>query len=146
MNVDEAVTQGVEVGLSTPLGNTLDLGASYTYTDSEQKSGEFEGEPLTQLPEHLATLSLNWFPTNRLSPWIKATYRGKESQPNTGPSQDALIAPSYTLLDAGLGYQLTDAAQIKVGVYNLSDREITDAEYGLVEDGRRYWVALNIGF
>ncbi|MBS8241677.1 ligand-gated channel protein [Marinobacter lipolyticus] len=146
VNVDEAVTQGVEVGLSTPLGNTLDLGASYTYTDSEQKSGEFEGEPLTQLPEHLATLSLNWFPTNRLSPWIKATYRGKESQPNTGPSQDALIAPSYTLLDAGLGYQLTDAAQIKVGVYNLSDKEITDAEYGLVEDGRRYWVALNIGF
>lgn len=146
VNVDEAVTQGVEVGLSTPLGNTLDLGASYTYTDSEQKSGEFEGEPLTQLPEHLATLSLNWFPTNRLSPWIKATYRGKESQPNTGPSQDALIAPSYTLLDAGLGYQLTDAAQIKVGVYNLSDKEITDAEYGMVEDGRRYWVALNIGF
>ncbi|MCC4284156.1 ligand-gated channel protein [Marinobacter salarius] len=146
VNVDEAVTQGVEVGFNSPIGTALEASASYTYTDSEQKSGEYEGEPLTQLPEHLATLSLNWFPTDRLSPWIKATYRGKESQPNTGPSQDALIAPSYTILDTGLGYQLTDNAQIKAGVYNLFDKEITDEEYGLVEDGRRYWLALNIGF
>ncbi len=146
VNVDDAVTQGVEVGFNSPIGTNLEVGATYTYTDSEQKSGEYEGEPLTQLPEHLATLSLNWFPTDRLSPWIKATYRGKESQPNTGPSQGALIAPSYTMLDSGLGYQLTDNAQIKAGVYNLFDKEITDEKYGLVEDGRRYWLALNIGF
>lgn len=146
VNVDEAVTQGVELGFNSPIGSTLELGASYTYTDSEQKSGEYEGEPLIQLPEHLASVSLNWFPNDRLSPWVKATYRGKESQPNTGPSQDALIAPSYTILDTGLSYQLTDAAQIKAGVYNLFDKEITDEEYGLVEDGRRYWLALNIGF
>ena len=45
-----------------------------------------------------------------------------------------------------MGYQLTDNAQIKAGVYNLFDKEITDEEYGLVEDGRRYWLALNVGF
>ncbi|MEE3118219.1 MAG: TonB-dependent receptor, partial [Pseudomonadota bacterium] len=146
VNVDEAVTRGVEFGLTAPLTATLDLATSYTYTDSEQKSGEYEVEPLTQLPEHLATVSLNWFPTNRVSPWLKATYRGKESQPNTGPSQSATIAPSYTIVDTGLGYQLTDAATVKVGVYNLFDEDVNFDEFGYVEDGRRYWLALNVGF
>lgn len=146
VNVDEAVTRGAEFGLTAPLTATLDLATSYTYTDSEQKSGEYEGEPLTQLPKHLATVSLNWFPTNRVSPWLKATYRGKESQPNTGPSQSATIAPSYTIVDTGLGYQLTDAATVKVGVYNLFDEDVNFDEFGYVEDGRRYWLALNVGF
>lgn len=146
INVDEAVTRGVEIGLNSPIGNTLEVGASYTYTDSEQKSGEYEGEPLTQLPEHLASLSLNWYPNDRLSPWLRATYRGKESQPNTGPSQDATIAPSYTVVDTGLGYRLTDNTEVRAGVYNLFDKDVTFDEYGYVEDGRRYWLALNVGF
>lgn len=146
VNVDEAVTRGVEFGLQTPLTDTLDLAGSYTYTDSEQKSGEYKGEPLVQLPEHLASLSLNWRATDQLSPWIKATYRGEESQPNTGPSQNATIAPSYTLVDTGLGYRISDNTQLKAGVYNLFDEDVNYDEHALVEDGRRYWLALNIGF
>lgn len=146
VNVDDAVTQGVEVGVNSPLGEALSVGASYTYTDSEQKSGEYEGEPLIQLPKHLASLSLNWYPNDRLSPWLRATYRGKESQPNTGPSSSAIIAPSYTLVDTGLGYKLTDTATVKAGVYNLFDQDVNYDDHGLTEDGRRYWLALNVGF
>ncbi|QCF27547.1 ligand-gated channel protein [Hydrocarboniclastica marina] len=146
VNVDEAITRGVEFALRAPIISSLEIDTSYTYTDSEQKSGEYEGEPLTQLPKHIATVSLRWFLNERVSPWLSATYRGEESQPNTGPSQDALVAPSYTLVDTGLGYQLTDEAEVKAGVYNLLDKSVTTEEYGLVEDGRRYWLALNIGF
>ncbi|GHA93274.1 ligand-gated channel protein [Modicisalibacter luteus] len=146
INVDEAVTQGVEVSLSAPLTPTLELSTSYTYTDSEQKSGEYEGEPLTQLPKHQATAGLDWQATQRLSPWARVTYRGEESQPTTGPSSSALVAPSYTFVDTGIGYQLTDQAKVNVGVYNLFDETITYDEYGYVEDGRRYWVGLNVNF
>ncbi|SFI06731.1 ligand-gated channel protein [Modicisalibacter xianhensis] len=146
INVDEAVTQGVEVSLSAPLTETLEFSASYTYTDSEQKSGEYEGEPLTQLPKHQATAGLDWQATQRLSPWARVTYRGEESQPTTGPSSSATVAPSYTFVDSGVGYQLTEQAKINVGVYNLFDEEVTYDEYGYVEDGRRYWVGLNVNF
>ncbi|WP_136068157.1 ligand-gated channel protein [Modicisalibacter radicis] len=145
-NIDEAVTRGVELSLSAPLTETLEFSTSYTYTDSEQKSGEYEGEPLTQLPKHQVTAGLDWQASERLTPWARVTYRGEESQPTTGPSQNSLVAPSYTFVDTGFGYQLTRQARVNMGVYNLFDENVTYDEYGYVEDGRRYWLGLNVDF
>lgn len=146
VNIDDAVTQGVEASLSAPLSDTLALTASYTFTDSEQKSGEYAGEPLTQLPRHQVSASLDWDMSARLSQWTKVTYRGEESQPTTGPSQSAIVAPSYTFVDAGIGYQLNDSTTVNAGIYNLFDERITYDEYGYVDDGRRVWLGLNVAF
>ncbi|HBS16590.1 MAG TPA: ligand-gated channel protein [Halomonas sp.] len=146
VNIDDAVTQGVEASLSAPLSDTLALTASYTFTDSEQKSGEYAGEPLTQLPRHQVSATLDWDVNARLSQWTKVSYRGEESQPTTGPSQSAIVAPSYTFVDAGIGYQLNDSATVNAGIYNLFDERITYDEYGYVDDGRRVWLGLNVAF
>lgn len=146
VNIDDAVTQGVEASLSAPLSDTLALTASYTFTDSEQKSGEYAGEPLTQLPRHQVSATLDWDVNARLSQWAKVSYRGEESQPTTGPSQSAIVAPSYTFVDAGIGYQLNDSATVNAGIYNLFDERITYDEYGYVDDGRRVWLGLNVAF
>ena len=146
VNIDDAVTQGVEASLGTPLTDTLALTASYTFTDSEQKSGEYAGEPLTQLPRHQVSATLDWDVNARLSQWAKVSYRGEESQPTTGPSQSAIVAPSYTFVDAGIGYQLNDSATVNAGIYNLFDERITYDEYGYVDDGRRVWLGLNVAF
>ncbi|WP_311065126.1 ligand-gated channel protein [Halomonas sp. DWK9] len=146
INIDDAVTQGVEASLGAPLTDTLALTASYTFTDSEQKSGEYAGEPLTQLPRHQVSATLDWDVSERLSQWTKVTYRGEESQPTTGPSQSSIVAPSYTFVDAGIGYQLNDSATVNAGIYNLFDERITYDEYGYVDDGRRVWLGLNVAF
>jgi len=146
VNVDEAVTRGVEAAVSTTLARTLDLTLSYTYTDSEQKSGEYKGEPLNQVPKHLASLQADWRVTGRLSPWLAVRYRGEESQPTTGPSSSSLVAPSNTLVDAGLAFKLTPQATLNTGVYNIADKEIFQDEYGYVEDGRRYWLGMRVSF
>ena len=146
VNIDDAVTQGVEASLSAPLSDTLALTASYTFTDSEQKSGEYAGEPLTQLPRHQVSATLDWDVNARLSQWAKVSYRGEESQPTTGPSQSAIVAPSYTFVDAGIGYQLNDSTTVNAGIYNLFDERITYDEYGYVDDGRRVWLGLNVAF
>ena len=146
VNVDEAVTQGVEAALSTTFYRVLSLNLSYTYTDSEQKSGEYKGEPLNQLPEHLASLQANWQATDTVSPWLTVRYRGKESQPTTGPSSSAIIAPSNTLVDAGVGFRISPQAKLNTGIYNLADRKIFEDEYGYVEDGRRYWLGVTVNF
>ncbi len=146
VNIDDAVTQGVEASLGAPLTDTLALTASYTFTDSEQKSGDYVGEPLTQLPRHQVSATLDWDVNARLSQWTKVTYRGEESQPTTGPSQSSIVAPSYTFVDAGIGYQLNDSATVNAGIYNLFDERITYDEYGYVDDGRRVWLGLNVAF
>ena len=146
VNVDEAVTRGVEAAVSTTLARTLDLTLSYTYTDSEQQSGEYEGEPLNQVPKHLASLQADWRVTSRLSPWLAVRYRGEESQPTTGPSSSSIVAPSNTLVDAGLAFKLTPQATLNTGVYNIADKEIFQDEYGYVEDGRRYWLGMRVSF
>ncbi|WIX32116.1 ligand-gated channel protein [Salinicola sp. JS01] len=146
INVDEAITQGVELSLTTPLSETLSLTASYTFTDSEQKSGEYKGKPLTQLPRHLATATLDWNPRGRLSGWSRLTYRGEESQPTGGSSASTLQAPSYTLVDAGGSWEIAPQASFLFGIYNLLDKGVNYDDYGLTEDGRRYWVGINLAF
>jgi len=146
VNVDEAVTRGVEAALSTTLARSLDLTLSYTYTDSEQKSGEYQGQPLNQIPKHLASLQADWRVTPRLAPWLTVRYRGEESQPVTGPSSSSIVAPSNTLVDAGLAFKLTPQATLNTGVYNVADKEIFQEEYGYVEDGRRYWLGMRVSF
>ena len=146
INIDEAVTQGVEASVAAPLSEAVELTASYTFTDSEQKSGEYAGEPLTQLPRHQVSATLDWQVSSKLRQWTKVTYRGEESQPTTGPSQSAIVAPSYTFVDAGVGYQLNETTQLNAGIYNLFDEAIDYDEYGYVEDGRRVWLGLNVAF
>ncbi|MCK2042784.1 ligand-gated channel protein [Chromohalobacter sp. TMW 2.2308] len=146
INVDEAVTQGVELALSSPLTETLTLSTSYTYTDSEQKSGEYEGNPLTQLPKHQFSGTLDWTPVARLNAWTRLTYRGKESQPVEGPSSSSIRAPSYTFVDSGGSWQVTEQAKLMLGVYNMFDEDIGYDEYGYVNDGRRYWIGASLDF
>lgn len=145
-NVDEAVTQGVEMSLAAELMDNVSLRSSYTYTDSEQKSGEYAGQPLTKLPRHQLSTTLDWQVTPELTQWTRVSYRGKESQPTGGRSSSTIVAPSYTFVDAGIGYRITPSATVNAGIYNLFDEEITYDEYGYIEDGRRVWLGLNVSF
>lgn len=146
VNVDEAVTQGVEVGMSTRLARVIDLTLSYTYTDSEQKSGEYKGQPLNQVPKHLASLQADWRASETVAPWLAVRYRGEESQPLQGPSSSDIVAPSNTLVDAGIALHVTPSTTVNAGIYNLTDEEIGYDEYGYVEDGIRYWLGMRTHF
>ena len=146
INIDEAITQGFEMSVQAKLTKAIEFNANYTYTDSEQKTGQYAGSPLNQLPKHLIQTSLRWAINDHTSSWLRVHYRGEESQPTTGPSQDSLIAPSYKLADVGLNYGLTNDIKLGAGIYNLLDKNIGMEEYGYVEDGRRYWLSLAWSF
>lgn len=145
-NVDDAITRGVEASLSTPLTDTLDLTSSYTFTKSEQKSGQYAGQPLNQLPKHMFNVGLNWQATSRIDSWLKVTYRGKESDPTQGISASTTMAPSSTLIDFGGSYNVNKQVTMYAGVYNVLDKRVTYDDYGYVEDGRRYWLGMNVKF
>jgi len=144
-NIDEAEMQGLELTVDYRLTDTVTLNSSYTFTDSEQKTGEFRGEPLNRIPRHMANANIDWQAHSRLNLWLQANYRGKTSD-YLGRTSMSDGTPGYTLMDAGLMYRLTDTARVTAGVYNLANKEITNDTYGVVLDGRRLNLGLAVDF
>lgn len=54
-NIDEAVMQGVELTFNWEATDTIAVRGNYTYTDSEQQTGDYKGLPLTRTPKHMAS-------------------------------------------------------------------------------------------
>lgn len=144
-NVDEAIMQGVEVTLDYLIRPSLDVMASYTYTESEQKTGEFKGEPLTKQPRHMVNALLDWSVTPRFNAWLQGNYRSETSD-YLGRTAISEGTPGYGFVDVGGVYQLTDDLDLKAGLYNIANREVTDDTYGVVLDGRRLNVGLTLDF
>lgn len=147
VNVDKAITRGVEASISTPLSDSLRLNAGYTYTHSEQKSGEFKGNPLNQMPFHMANIGLNWQATEKINVWSKLSFRGAESATSGAASSGSTRNGSSTLLDLGGSYKVNKSVTLHAGIYNILDRRIDeDHGYDYVEDGRRYWLGVDARF
>lgn len=148
VNVDNAVTRGLEATLSADLTKQLKIKSSYTFTKSEQKSGEFAGRPLNQLPRHLLNVALDWNPTSQVNAWTKISYRGKESDSSGAASSGNFNQKAYGLLDAGGSYKLNKTVTLYAGIYNILNKEIVadGVNFDSVEDGRRYWLGMNVKF
>lgn len=144
-NIDDAEIQGVEFSLDYALTPALRLSASYTYTASEQKSGEFAGEPLNKIPKNMANVSFDWQASALLTAWAQANYRGRTSDFLSRTSMSS-GTPGYTFVDAGIVYRVTPTADLKAGLYNLANKEVTNETYGVVLDGRRVVVGLTVDF
>ncbi|MCG8164582.1 TonB-dependent receptor, partial [Brenneria goodwinii] len=145
INVDKATMRGVESTFNWDITDDLSLASSYTYTHSEQKSGEFKGKPLNQMPKHMFNSTLNWKATEDLGAWARVNYRGKTSE-YLGRTSMSSPTPSYTFVDLGATYQVTKDVQLLGGVYNVLDKRVDYETYETVLDGRRYNVGVNVTF
>ncbi|WP_163577277.1 TonB-dependent receptor domain-containing protein [Halomonas faecis] len=168
INVDEAETQGIELATRVQLSESVNLNLNYTYTDSEQKSGEQQGEPLTDTPKHAINGTLRWQATDRLSTWLSGEYRSERyrarEQIRGGASYDDLgDFKSYTLFHLGGSYRVTDAFTVSATVQNLFDKNFIDYghyvaqtrsgprdsygnRYANSEEGRRLWLSARYEF
>ncbi|MGO3892044.1 MAG: ligand-gated channel protein [Paenalcaligenes sp.] len=145
-NVDKAITRGIETNFSWDMAEDWTLKGTYTFTHSKQKSGPNKGQPLNQLPKHMASVSVDWTPTEQINTWARLNYRGKESQPVLTASSSDFRAPSYTFVDLGASYKLNKNVDLYAGIYNVFDKQVTYDDYEYVEDGRRYWLGLGVRF
>ncbi len=144
-NISEAQLRGVEITVDYGITTALTMAASYTYTESEQKSGEFKGDPLNKNPKNMANVSFDWQTTAALGLWLQGNYRGEASEYLSRTSlSDA--TPGYGFVDTGLNYKLNPDATVKAGVYNVLNRQVTNEDYDVVLDGRRLNVGLTVDF
>lgn len=146
-NVDKAEIKGIELTTDYDITENLAYKHSYTYTDSEQKSGDGEGHPLNDISKHMFNASLEYQASKNLNLWTQVNYRGKTagSTPSSR-SPEVTKQPSYTFTDIGLVYDLTKNIKLKAGVYNVANKEVNTDDSYYVLDGRRYAFAMNFRF
>jgi len=162
INVDEAQTQGIELATRLQLAPAWHLSANYTYTDSEQKSGEQAGEPLTDTPEHAVNATLRWQASERLSTWLSGEYRSERyrnrERVRGAPSfADLGDFEAYALFHLGGSYALSNNVTLSATLYNLLDKDFVDYRaydggnkygnaYANSEEGRRLWLSARYAF
>ncbi|WP_413480809.1 ligand-gated channel protein [Serratia proteamaculans] len=144
-NVDKANMRGVETTFGWQINKDWKWNTNYTYTSSEQKSGEFQGKALNQMPKHMINSVLDWQATNDVSLWSRVNFRSKTSEYLSRTSMDK-STPSYTFVDAGLSYKANKNLQVTGGVYNILDKTVDYEHYNTTLDGRRYTVGMTYNF
>ena len=134
-NVSDAEIYGLELNGDWQVTESLKANANYTYTHSEQKSGEYEGYALSEYPSSMANLSLTWSATRDLDLWSKASWRSRTPNVGTSTYYDA-----YALVDMGARYHLNKNITLMAGVYNLFDARANANGTRSVPiiEGRRY--------
>lgn len=145
INVDEATMQGVEASFDTELAEGVNLNTNYTYTETEQKSGDLKGQPLNQIPKHMFNATVDYNLNDALDVWTRLHYRSETSS-YLGRTSMSEPTPAYQFLDVGFNYQFTPSLKGKFGVYNLLDEKAEDADGDQVLDGRRYGISFVANF
>jgi len=144
-NVDEARIRGAEVTFSFPVGYRVSVNTNYTFTDSEQLSGDNEGNPLNDQPRHRANIGVDWRLNDATRLWTRARYKGRAEQvAGRGGLTDEY--PSYTLVDTGAIYRLTERVDVYGSVENVFDKTVDNDNFGRILDGRRYSAGVTVNF
>lgn len=138
-NINKALIQGIELGGRLILTDTLNLHGSYTFTDTEDKS---TGLQLSDRPDQNISAQLNWQPTEQLTTFVRASYVGKQLV------NGDLHEDGYTLVDLGLNYNLNENFQVRAGITNVGDTQLSEAAnmVGYTEDSRTYYVGFTTTF
>ncbi len=144
-NIGKAELRGVEVTFDAKLAEYTTLTANYTFTDTEIKSGQFKGQPLNGMPEHVFNVTVDHDLTDALNIWSRLHVRG-ETTPYLGRSSMSDPIPGYNFLDVGFNYKFAPNLKGKFGVYNVLDETAENADGEQVLDGRRYGVSFSASF
>uniref|UniRef100_UPI003B9DEB53 ligand-gated channel protein n=1 Tax=Aeromonas jandaei TaxID=650 RepID=UPI003B9DEB53 len=145
VNVDKANMRGVEGMMDWAINDKWSVSGSYTFTQSEQKSGPLAGNALNQMPRHMVNGSVDWQTTEDLNLWSRVNFRGETSE-YLSRVKMAEGTPSYTFFDMGLVYKANKHLDLTAGVYNLFDKTVDYSSYGTVLDGRRYNLGVTYNF
>ncbi|WP_039028767.1 TonB-dependent receptor domain-containing protein [Leclercia adecarboxylata] len=143
-NVSDAEIYGLELNGDWQVTSSLKANANYTYTHSEQKSGDYKGYALSDFPESMANVSLTWNAVNDLELWTKASWRS--TSPDIGKSSET---EAYALVDLGARYHLNKNVTLMTGIYNLFDANPiyrTSYNQSSMLEGRRYNFGARIEF
>ena len=149
LNIDKVVIDGIEFTTDYNITDYLKYKQSYTYTKSEQKSGDLKGYSLNAVPKNMFNAGLDWDLNDQVSLWTQLNYRGKTESHSYSSSTKAVTTTetkSYTFVDVGTVYKYDDKLEFAAGIYNVANKNVVEDGNSYVLDGRRYSIAMNVKF
>lgn len=128
--------KGIELETRVPVGGMAEFGLAYTYTDAVQPSGA----RISRVPRHLLTLSLDGTITDNVTGSL--ALRHVAGFRDGFPARDM---PDFTVVDAKIGYDVTDSTELTLRVDNVFDEEYQELD-GYGTSGRAVYVGLSSKF
>lgn len=140
-NIEQARIEGLELTGRRELGYGIALGATVNWMDPRDARTEAK---LNGRPEFTATPSLEWTMA-RWNALVQWEYIGKQYLEGSNGQERA---PSYSIVNASLGYRLQDNLTLRGGVLNIGDVRLEDKSelFSYAEQGRTGWLAVEAGF
>jgi len=152
-NIDNATIRGIELATRWKPSQTLSLKAGYTYTDSRQKGGDYDGYALSRTPKNMFNMRADWDATPALTLWSAYVYHGSEIDAGLRVGTNgAKVADGvrkyggYGTVDLGASYVLNKHTTFNLALYNVGDKRLDSLDYNTVGDGRRLWAGVNLSF
>lgn len=170
INIDEVDIEGVELAGRYPIGENWTLGANYTWTDSEQKSGPEVGRPLTNTAEHMLNATLDWRVLENLTLSLQSELRSDRYRGWNTVLDEAQYYQQYDLWNLGLRYRVNESVTLFGRVNNLLNEDFTtystafvdldgngvfDADsdevqftdhYNVMAASRNFWFSMQVSF
>lgn len=138
LQLDEATTEGVELGLKVTPTDRVTLTGSYTFMTTEDQS---DGSELARRPRHAGSVVADVSLTDRLSFQASASHIGRRY--NQSGERGRLDA--YTLVGLAARYALLDGLELHGRIDNLFDADYEEAE-NLATPGRSVFAGLRATF
>lgn len=131
-------SKGLELSGQFALNDWLTFYGAYTYTDAET-----DGTRLTRTPKHDAVVGLTGEFTNRLSGHLDVRHVADIVPSAFAPANNRV--KDFTLVGAGVSYEISDKAEIYLRIENLLDEKYETAG-GFNQPGRAAYVGLRAKF
>ena len=131
--------QGVELSAMVNVFEGLSAGVTYTYLDARDPSGALE----IRRPQHSGSLNLAYTLAE-----IPLTLHGEilvRSETKDALGAQSFTLPAYTLVNAGLNYQVSDQVEVYGRVHNLFDTRYQEV-YGYNTQGRTFYAGARAKF
>jgi len=137
-NIDEAVTQGIELSLASRIIDNLTASLGYTFLDTEDKSTKKE---LIERPKHKLTLGFDWMiPQIALNINLSGEYIGRRY----GNAANTNRLGGYTICNLALTKDIGKHAQVFARIDNIFGKKSISDEYDI--DGTEFLGGLKVKF
>ncbi|RME98421.1 MAG: TonB-dependent receptor [Alphaproteobacteria bacterium] len=135
-------SKGIEVSLRAEATDALGIKGSYTYTRAQEPNGLKE----VRRPRHAGSISMNYaFADGRGNAHVEVTYNGRMDDLEfiTATPQTRVTLDAYTLVNAGVSFQVTDWAKLYGRVENLFDQDYQEV-FGFNTQGTTAFLGMRI--
>ena len=138
-NVDKARVDGLELGGRIALSEELTFKAGYTNIHAVDRTTD---KRLLNRPRQTISAQLDWQAMDNLNTFVRGTHIG------TQKVEEEREMENYSLLDVGLNYKLTSSFDVRAGLTNVTNRQLSNStrQQGYNIDPRTWYVGFSSTF